>query len=808
MESRVGARRRAVPQTPKRPVAAIAIGIVVGVLVVLGIAFVLLRDTIERNALQARLASALGADVTIANLHHDGATTVLDDVRLRTHSGSLAFDAESVRMTPRGGGTSAALTRPRLTLAIARLGADDRFAESVASTLALGPTALRIDDGTVILRRGDALPGPTADATTDVVPYGVAPPASPEPDDTDEPTTLSPPKMYNAAATPGPDTIVDPGPPIARIAAGPNDVPDALTLDGIAGTLRLDGRTAKYALTGVVAANGKRYPLTADAPAAGGIGWRVHAAALPLQALLIGGETHLWARSGIVRYVSIAGSRGRIQGSAAVANATVVLDGRLVKNLAGPILVGRDALATSGLVGELANGTPVQFVGEVHDVTDPLHALVAGTPDLARWERIFGMTVGRRHLRSLRTEILAPGIAFAQYAVASMVGPHVIQIATVDPHEKTVRFDTAISGDHIVSHGGERTSDLGVRTGAVVGVNGDYFDIARTYEPQGLLIEHGALVRGPADRAALVIDRSGKATFAEFRLVGDARTANQTYPITQLNTWPVGEATLITPAYAPSLPPAAGVTFVALTPAGGHDRYRVASVTPATTTLPIAFGLAFGPKERRPLPNVGALVTVRYGLDPAVPNAVTGIGGGPQLLRDGEWYEDPNAPANDERDVRWPVVAVGTMRDGTVLFAAVDGRHPERSVGMARPEFAALLKTLGAVDAMALDSGGSVTMVGRVPGSATVTVVNQPSDNSAERYISDAIFAYSSAPPETLLGKASEALVPLVPDSAAAASDATVNGAPTGPEMPAPGGSAAASPGASATAYPTTSAAP
>ena len=144
-------------------------------------------------------------------------------------------------------------------------------------------------------------------------------------------------------------------------------------------------------------------------------------------------------------------------------------------------------------------------------------------------------------------------------------------------------------------------------------------------------------------------------------------------------------------------------------------------------------------------------VALKFGLDPPAADAVAGIGGGPLLLRDGQWYEDPHAPAPDERDVRWPVIALARLADGSLLLAAVDGRHPERSVGMTRPEFADLLRDFKAVDAMALDSGGSVTMVSRAPGDAKVSVRNVPSDNSAERYVSDGLFLYSSASTPSLL---------------------------------------------------------
>jgi exopolysaccharide biosynthesis protein len=91
------------------------------------------------------------------------------------------------------------------------------------------------------------------------------------------------------------------------------------------------------------------------------------------------------------------------------------------------------------------------------------------------------------------------------------------------------------------------------------------------------------------------------------------------------------------------------------------------------------------------------------------------------------------------------------MPDDTLMFVAVDGRHPERSIGMTRPEFGDLMRGFGMRDAMALDSGGSVTMVSRAPGNSAITVRNVPSDFSAERYVSDALFVYSSAPRGTIV---------------------------------------------------------
>ena len=59
------------------------------------------------------------------------------------------------------------------------------------------------------------------------------------------------------------------------------------------------------------------------------------------------------------------------------------------------------------------------------------------------------------------------------------IGPVVIHVIAVDPAEATLRIDTALAEDHVIS-GGARTTALAERTGAVAGVNGDYYDIGRT----------------------------------------------------------------------------------------------------------------------------------------------------------------------------------------------------------------------------------------------------------------------------------------------------------------------------------------
>ena len=516
---------------------------------------------------------------------------------------------------------------------------------------------------------------------------------------------------------------------------------------GIEGTLDSAAHLA-YDLHGNVISDTGAYPFTAVADGAGaGIRWR--AAALPLApfaALL--GSAELTVSDGTARDVAFTGAGG-LHGTFTLDAVRGSIAGRALHALAGPVTFVRDGLGTTGLNALLEDGTPVATVGEVHDGYDWSRIFSSGTRDLRALAHMFALIAKQPNLRWMNVETTAPGITFGQYAMTTKAVPHVVQLIAIDPSEPTLHFDTALSHDHVISTG-ERTSELALRTQAVAGGNGDYFDIGRTYEPQGMLIKSGVLLHGPTDHEAVVFDRTNKPTFARFHLRGTVVDGTREYPITLYNSWPTREVAFITPDYGKMLPAAPGVTFAALEPLG-DSRYRVLTMQPVTVPIPVTFGLGFSDHLKGPLPRPGDVIDVHYALDPPVPGAFAGIGSGPLILKDGAWYEDRHAPAPDERNVQWPVIAIGTMPGGTLMFASVDGRHPERSIGMTRPEFGDLLRGFGMIDAMALDSGGSVTLVSRAPGNSATTVRNVPSDFDQERYVTDALFVYSTAPLGTIV---------------------------------------------------------
>ena len=294
---------------------------------------------------------------------------------------------------------------------------------------------------------------------------------------------------------------------------------------------------------------------------------------------------------------------------------------------------------------------------------------------------------------SLEREAVAPGVARATYRLLTLAGPLVVSVVTVDPNEPTLRLGTVLARDSIVSKN-EPISSMARRTGAVAGINGDYFDINGSGAPLGILVRDGKLDRSPSSRIALTVTRQHGIRFESYRFAGTATTSDASVPITGLNVWPPqGGAALLTAAFG-AIPSATdGVTLLDLQPfrddAAGGQRVRVAAVT-STPPWPAPAGLrlAYGPAARAlgRVPDVGDVIALSYALDPPLAGVSAALGGGPELLRNGTPIDDPNSPNYAERDRRIPAAAAARFADGTIALVVVDGRHPATSIGVNRAE--------------------------------------------------------------------------------------------------------------------------
>src|SRR3954452_3080817 len=161
---------------------------------------------------------------------------------------------------------------------------------------------------------------------------------------------------------------------------------------------------------------------------------------------------------------------------------------------------------------------------------------------------------------------------------------------------------------------------------------------------------------------------------------------------------------------------------------------------------------------------VGQSVTVSTSIDADWADVRNALGGN-LIMQNGQAL-DLN---NENYSVPNPRTALGVTADGDVVLATVDGRS-ETSGGMALTDLAELMSSLGAVDALNLDGGGSTTMVVDPAGDAPLGVVNDPSDGY-ERAVNTTLQIVSTVvEPLTVSAPAAS----IVRDAAPGKSDAAV----------------------------------
>ncbi len=251
----------------------------------------------------------------------------------------------------------------------------------------------------------------------------------------------------------------------------------------------------------------------------------------------------------------------------------------------------------------------------------------------------------------------------ATYRLLTSAGPLVVSVVLADPRTPSVRLGTVLARDRIVSHD-ETVSSMARRTGAVAGINGDYFDIDASGAPVGVLVRDGALARSPSARAALTVDPRPRGALRELPLRrhapaagwsacrSPASTSGRPRAARRCSRRPSAARRRRRPASSssgssrsPALGPATGARRAGRSGLGpGATRYRVAAVTSGPPfAAENALRLAYGPAAQGfgPLPDVGDVVTLAADTDPPLAEVAAAIGGGPLLLPDGAPVDDP-----------------------------------------------------------------------------------------------------------------------------------------------------------------------
>lgn len=361
--------------------------------------------------------------------------------------------------------------------------------------------------------------------------------------------------------------------------------------------------------------------------------------------------------------------------------------------------------------------------------------------------------------------------------VVTQITPGIVHIyrATDDPLKINLllfditapEFDlkTAL-GDGWLS-GRMRTSYMVEQNGAIAGVNGDLFSADGI--PQGLTMIDSKVAMAPKYRATFAWSKDRKPFIgyftdqwtwqAEVVAPSGART-----PMYQLNWFCPPDLICLFNRFARFVPARTGDVKVVLAPSG-----RVSSIVRELgVEIPAHHQVLQGTGEgaRWLLNNlaVGDRVELNIVTDPPLSDYTQAISGGPIILQEGKFVQDCFCTLRDcsaveesglvcedfdyewkdshYRWVRMPRTGIGFDKaQQTLIVAVVDGYQRGYSRGITQEEFADLFKEFGAYTAMELDGGGSSTMV------LDGEIVNQPSDDTGERYVANAlVFFWNDTP--------------------------------------------------------------
>lgn len=334
---------------------------------------------------------------------------------------------------------------------------------------------------------------------------------------------------------------------------------------------------------------------------------------------------------------------------------------------------------------------------------------------------------------------LAPGVSFERRSALTTEGWVGLSIIRIDLTSPYVTVSPALAGDALTTPA--KATEIADAAGLIAAVNGDFFDAGVTSAPLSLLIADGQLIRSPRNDP----DFASMAIAGDTGIMGSWTWSGQllgpgglSIPISAVNevSVPANGAVLYTSHWSwQRNPPTNGVTCIAIR--DGIVESRIAgwprptpSTTPAESSAPIYLALRGSAAASAESLSVGDAVEISGRLRPDAEGIIAAFSGKPVLLRDGAVAPDLWKHTGIQSLFAAPRSAAGLTQDGrTLLLVVADGRQ-SIARGLTLSELAALMRSLGAWNALNLDGGGSSSAVVRSPFSGEVVLANRPSGTS------------------------------------------------------------------------------
>ncbi len=375
----------------------------------------------------------------------------------------------------------------------------------------------------------------------------------------------------------------------------------------------------------------------------------------------------------------------------------------------------------------------------------PTQARAAATPN------IFENAIHR----NLKDERITRGITHTTFEVFDSEGWLRGNILTVDLKDGNVKSDLLMSNtltDRKVP------TELANEARAIAAVNGDFFYLGSATVPRGYVVKSGELLKSsPRWDKTMAITTGNMGKMLNLAMSGTiqnlSRPGSLSIPIGGLNDiYPNPNSVVLythiwgSKTRSGFLSGAKNYTEVVVKGNKIIDKIENGLYTKKLDEdMYLLLGREEGANRLRTQLQIGDTIDIKYATAPDYKELAYALSGDEFVVKDGRPLTFPTNP------YRHPRTAVGFNKDGTIMYlATIDGRS-SLSRGMSYSELGQFMASLGAWNALNLDSGGSTQMAVREPGNTKPTITNSPSDGR-ERAVPNGIGLFTTSPEGNLEG--------------------------------------------------------
>lgn len=370
-----------------------------------------------------------------------------------------------------------------------------------------------------------------------------------------------------------------------------------------------------------------------------------------------------------------------------ILTALVVLTNNFFKS--PPIIAKEVRLAQGSVVSPLLENTRAKE--DIKELTIEEQATNFNNSVRNRYKNsmIYDVALGVKHIKLTKT-----------------INGRPVRINVVEINQKlnpNLQINPQLSSSRLASK--STITTLARKNNSLVAINGTYFK-PQTGVPLGTLMINGKIYTGPIyNRVAMgIFDEDFD--MARLELNAQVKSFKGNLKVDNINQPRMLSTHVIvyTPEWGSFAPPS---------PKYGKqiavENGKIVSIGTQTMPIPHNGYVIVGPDERLSKLYRAKHVDLDIKTIPNWDNVKHIISGGPYLVKNGEVFVDMTEQKLGAIGGKNPRTAIGYTQDGNFIMVAVDGREGA-SVGLTLKELAWFMKSIGCINAMNLDGGGSTVM--------------------------------------------------------------------------------------------------